>query len=257
MSVKKEVQYVFSKNKDAYVTSSTHSNSEDLSLAVKWLKPHADMIALDVATGGGHAAKYIAPFVKSVVATDITKEMLENTAAHLTRYDNVDYVIADAEQLPFLDNTFDIITCRIAAHHFPRPDQFVSEVKRVLKDNGKFLLIDNVSPDNNVYDAFINKLEKIRDYSHVRSWKIEERKQLLSENNLNILQEQQRRKTLPYKEWVTRTLDSEREQNDVEEYMKHAPDNVTQYFEIKIEQEKIRHFTIDEWMVLCTVNSQS
>jgi len=72
MSVKKDVKNVFSKNRKAYVFSSTHSNNRDLSLSTKWLNPSADMIVLDIATGGGHAAKHFAPYVKRVVATDIT-----------------------------------------------------------------------------------------------------------------------------------------------------------------------------------------
>jgi ubiquinone/menaquinone biosynthesis C-methylase UbiE len=174
MSVKKDVKNVFSKNRKVYVSSSTHSNSSDLTLLTEWLHSNSDMIVLDIATGGGHTAKRLSPYVKRVVATDITKKMLENAADHLIGYSNIDYIIADAEHLPFLNNTFDIVTCRIAAHHFPNPDQFICEVKRVLKEKGKFLLIDNIAPNNEIFDSFINRLEKIRDYSHVRSLKIDE-----------------------------------------------------------------------------------
>jgi ubiquinone/menaquinone biosynthesis C-methylase UbiE len=253
MSVKKDAKRMFSKNRKAYVSSSTHSNSRDLTLLTEWLNPKAGMIALDIATGGGHTAKQLSPYVTRVVATDITKEMLENTADHLSGYSNIDYVIADAEQLPFLNHTFDIVTCRIAAHHFPHPDQFIREVKRVLKEKGKFLLIDNVAPADEKYDAFINKLEKIRDYSHVRSLKISEWKELLSETKMEILHEQKRRKMLPYGEWVNRTSGSEEEQKIVEEFIMNASNDVKQYFNIEIENGKIQHFTIDEWFVLCTL----
>jgi ubiquinone/menaquinone biosynthesis C-methylase UbiE len=256
MSVKKDVKKIFTKNKKAYVSSSTHSNSRDLTLLTEWLNPNSHMIALDIATGGGHTAKQLSPYVKRVVATDITKDMLENTADHLTGYSNIDYIIADAEHLPFLDHTFDIVTCRIAAHHFPNQDQFIREVKRVLKEKGKFLLIDNISPDNEIYDSFINRLEKTRDYSHFRSLNINEWKKLLTENKLKVLQEQQRRKTLPYEEWVNRTLDNEENKIHVEQFMAGASNDIKHYYEIKIDDGKIQHFTIDEWMVLCTTGSQ-
>ncbi|GAB3793685.1 class I SAM-dependent methyltransferase [Virgibacillus kimchii] len=253
MSVKKDVKRVFSKNSEAYVSSSTHSDSKDLSLLTEWLNPAADMIALDIATGGGHAAKHFASYVKRVVATDMTKEMLENTSQHLTGYANIDYIIADAEQLPFLDNTFDIVVCRIAAHHFPHPRRFIQEVSRVLKEKGNFLLIDNVAPPNALYDSFINELEKIRDYSHVRSHNIEEWENLFYENNLEIKNQQKRRKILPYEEWINRTLRNEKKQRMVEKMMTDASEDVKQYFEITIENGKIQQFTIDEWMVLCTL----
>jgi len=254
MSVKKDVKNIFTKNRKAYVSSSTHRNSKDLTLLTEWLNPNSGMAALDIATGGGHTAKRLSPYVKRVVATDITKEMLQNTAEHLSGYPNIDYIIADAEHLPFLDGTFDIITCRIAAHHFPNPDQFIYEVKRVLKEKGKFLLIDNIAPNSKKYDSFINRLEKIRDYSHVRSLNIDEWKKLFSENNLEIIQAQKRRKTLPYEEWLNRTLDDEEAQKDVEQFMTSSYENIKNYYEIKIEEGKIQHFTIDEWTVLCTHN---
>ncbi|RDW17898.1 class I SAM-dependent methyltransferase [Oceanobacillus chungangensis] len=252
MNEKKSVQEVFSKNKEAYFTSSTHANGNDLSVLIHWLNPNKDLSALDIATGGGHAAKKLAPNVKKVFATDITKEMLENTAMHLQSYPNINYVIADAESLPFLDNSFDIITCRIAAHHFPNPDRFIQEVERVLKPNGSFLLIDNVGAEEPSADIFINSLEKMRDYSHGRSLKITEWEKLLSSNHLTVVKQEKRKKTLPYNEWVNRTLDKQSKIEEVKQYILAANTKIKDYFQIKIEHEEIKEFTIDEWMVLCT-----
>ncbi|WP_231514904.1 class I SAM-dependent methyltransferase [Oceanobacillus salinisoli] len=115
-------------------------------MLVDWLSPDLQMSVLDIATGGGHVAKTLSPFVQTVFATDLTKEMLAVTANYLHDYKNIHYVIADAEDLPFLDQSFDIVTCRIAAHHFQDKERFIQGVKRVLKDDGKFLFIDNVTP---------------------------------------------------------------------------------------------------------------
>ncbi|AXI09023.1 class I SAM-dependent methyltransferase [Oceanobacillus zhaokaii] len=251
MNENQYVKQVFSKNKEAYVTSSTHAYGSDLSTLINWLHPNKDMIALDIATGGGHAGKKLAPNVKEVFATDITKEMLENTSTHLQLYPNINYVIADAESLPFLDNAFDIVTCRIAAHHFPNPDRFIDEVERVLKPNGKFLLIDNVGPLEPSADTFINSLEKKRDYSHVRSLKITEWEELLSNNRLTILNQEKRKKTLPYNEWVYRTLEAKSEIEEVKNYILSAAGEIKDYFQIKVLDGEIIEFTIDEWMVLC------
>lgn len=60
---------------------------------------------------------------------------------------------------------FDTITCRIAAHHFTNPAQFIYEVNRTLEHNGLFILIDNVSPENNEFDIFYNFIEKARSES--------------------------------------------------------------------------------------------
>ena len=249
MKEKEAVQQVFSKRKENYVSSTTHSKGTDLSLLTEWLRPKSNMTVLDIATGGGHTAKQLSPFVERVFATDITKDMLENTAAHLTHYKNIDYIIADAENLPFLNKTFDIVTCRIAAHHFPDSEAFISEVQRVLKPNGEFLLIDNVASENEIYGIYINRLEKERDYSHVRSLKISEWKKLLNENNLLIMNEQERKKVLPFAEWVNRTLDQEEDKVKVSNLLLNASMEIKDYFKIQIDNDSIQSFTIDEWMV--------
>lgn len=251
MKEKDHVQEVFSKSKEKYVSSSTHSNGSDLPLLIKWLSPEPNMTVLDIATGGGHVAKRLSPYVERVIAADLTKDMLQNTASHLSLYKNIDYIIADAENLPFLDHTFDIITCRIAAHHFPNPEKFISEVQRVLKYDGEFLLIDNIASENPLFSNFINKLEKERDYSHVRSLKISEWKKLLNENNLIITDNQERKKTLPFEEWINRTLDYEEDKVKISKFILNASNEIKNYFNIQIENNIIQSFTIDEWMVLC------
>ena len=64
------------------------------------------------------------------------------------------------QRIYHLQTIFDTITCRIAAHHFTSPAQFIYEVNRTLENNGLFILIDNVSPENNEYDTFYNFIEK-------------------------------------------------------------------------------------------------
>lgn len=97
--------------------------------------------------------------------------MLENTVQYLKKFSNIYYIITDAEKLSFLNHQLGIVTCRTTAHHFPNPSPFLFEVKRVLKPGGKLLLIDNITAESDRLDAFVNKLERMRNYSHFRSWK--------------------------------------------------------------------------------------
>ncbi|MFD2044039.1 class I SAM-dependent methyltransferase [Ornithinibacillus salinisoli] len=251
MKEKDDVKQAFSKNSEAYVTSSTHSKGKDLLQLVDWIEPTADMIILDIATGGGHVAKCLSEHVNTVYATDITKEMLNTASTHLKGYQNIHYVIADAENLPFLDHTFDVVTCRIAAHHFPNPEKFIRETERVLKPGGKFLLIDNVSPEDNAYDTFLNKLEKMRDYSHIRSLKVSEWKQLLHENQLGISHHELKKKTLPFEEWINRMIDSQYEKKAVTNYILSATEQIHTYFKVVNDNKGLHSISIDEWMVLC------
>ena len=251
MSEKEKVKQQFSKSKHHYITSTTHSNPVDLEELIQLINPEKHMVALDVATGGGHMAKYLANKVKTVIASDMTEAMLENTANHLSDIKNINYTIADAENLPFEDNSFDIITCRYAAHHFPHPEQFIKESYRVLKQGGTCLIVDNVGHESQEYDTFINMLDKKRDPSHVRALPINEWKEYLQRIGFSIEREIARKKRLPYKEWVTRTLDDKREIEKVNQHILQAPEQIKHHYEVLIDESEIQSFSLDEWVVVC------
>jgi len=160
------------------------------------------------------------------------------------------YIIVDAEKFPFLDDQFDIVTCRIATHHFPHPEAFVHEAYLVLKPGGKFLFIDNIAPENDRFDTFVNHLEKIRDYTHDRSYKISEWKNHFNKRGFTWIRETSRKKTLPFKEWSERTLHDAKDISDVEQTLLDAPNDIQQYFQLKKDTSTILSFAIDEWMVL-------
>ena len=161
----------FGRAAGGYVRSATHRAPDELATVVRLAAPEPADLALDIATGGGHTALALAPHVARVTASDITGEMLDAARAHIggAGADNVDYVIADAEALPFGDESFDIVTCRIAAHHFPRPERFVAEAARVLRPGGRLVLQDQVVPDDPGAAAVVNGFEALRDPSHARS----------------------------------------------------------------------------------------
>ena len=250
MQQKKDVIKVFSKNKHKYVTSDTHARGSDLSLIEKWITSEQHATALDIATGGGHVARVLSRHCNNVFATDLTRDMLDHTANYFTDDENVHFMVADAENLPFIDQSFDIVTCRIAAHHFPHPEKFIKEVYRVLKPQGIFIFIDNIASEHPSYDIFINTVEKLRDYSHARALKISEWKQLFAANNLCISKEFMQKKPLHYKEWINRTLDCDEEIEFISHLLLNASSHIKRYYQIKIDNEKILSFAIDEWIVL-------
>lgn len=139
--MKDRVRRQFAATAAAYVNSEGHARGDDLAILVRLARPAASDRALDIATGGGHAALALAPLVSEVVATDLTVEMLEAARAFISEQGarNVRFEVADAEQLPFPDAAFDIVTSRIAPHHFPQPELFVQEAARVLRPGGRFV----------------------------------------------------------------------------------------------------------------------
>lgn len=249
---KENVKKIFGENAEKYVASESHAKGDDLPLLVEWLHPQKEWVALDIATGGGHVAKNIAPHVNCVFATDLTKPMLENTSTHLKEhFKNIWFMIADAESLPFLDNTFDMATCRIAPHHFPNPDQFIREVYRVLKPHGKFVLIDNVVPSDKKLGDFMNGFEKLRDESHVRCLSIHEWKSLFEGVGFMEIQSLNRKKKHDYPVWVQRTTVNKQQIQSVSQFILNADEKTREYFSVVIQDNQVQSLEIDEWMVLC------
>jgi ubiquinone/menaquinone biosynthesis C-methylase UbiE len=154
---KARVQDYFSRTAASYVTSVSHRTGGDLNRLIELGEWNPQQQAIDIATGGGHTARAVAPHVAQVMVTDLTPVMLETAQAFLQSegITNVQFQVADAENLPFPDNSFDRATCRIAPHHFPNVARFAREVARVLKPGGIFLLIDNIAPKDPALDTFV------------------------------------------------------------------------------------------------------
>lgn len=211
------VQKQFGEHAAAYATSHVHAKGASLARVVELTAPQAHWRALDVATGAGHTALAFAPHVAHVVASDITPEMLAE-AGKLARdrgVANVETAEADAERLPFADGAFDLVTSRIAPHHFPDVGRFVAEVARVLAPGGTFALIDNIAPDAestpgysdadlhaaaDVYNAF----EKLRDPSHMRCLGMAEWSALIGAAGLQVTHKERIPKDMEFAPWARR-----------------------------------------------------
>lgn len=164
-------QQRFGKFAQGYVNSERHAKGADLDRLIDIAQPQADWQMLDIATGGGHTALKFAPHVAHVTATDLTPKMLEAAEKHLTEKgaSNVSFQRADAESLPFEHAQFDLVTCRIAPHHFTDVAKFVNEAVRVLKSGGLFIVQDQLMPADDNAAQQVNAFEKLRDPSHNRA----------------------------------------------------------------------------------------
>ncbi len=100
---KAQVQDYFSRTAESYVTSFSHRAGADLQRLIEIGEWNAQQQALDIATGGGHTALAIAPLVANVTVTDLTPRILEKASEYILSQGvtNVQFEIADAEQLPF------------------------------------------------------------------------------------------------------------------------------------------------------------
>lgn len=187
-----------------YATSVTHAKGAELDRLIDIAQPQAHWHVLDIATGGGHTAIKFAPYVNHVEATDITPAMLEQVTNHIAskKLGNITTKIEDAENLSYADNSFDLVTCRIAPHHFPHVAKFVHEAARVLKSGGLFLLQDQLLPDDAAVAAIVEAYETLRDPSHHHAYTQTQWNTMFKAAGLNVEHTEEIIKQQQFTKWV-------------------------------------------------------
>ncbi|HEY1409259.1 MAG TPA: methyltransferase domain-containing protein, partial [Promineifilum sp.] len=186
MMVSQSVREQFGANAGSYVSSPTHAQGASLTWLVEHVNPEPDWRLLDVATAVGHTAFAFAGRVAHVVGLDLTPQMLSLAAGLASERGvaNVSFAVGDVDDMPFDDEAFDVVTCRIAPHHFPDVERFIGEAKRLLRRGGLLAVVDNIVPGSRLRGkkadrlraagAYVNAFEKLRDPSHVRCLSFDE-----------------------------------------------------------------------------------
>ena len=181
-TVEKTAQRIFGKRASFYTTSTVHADPSVLTRVVDLAAPQPQWTALDVATGTGHTALALAPHVASVIGIDLTPEMLSEAERLRAERDarNVAFRLGDVHHLPFEDASFDLVTCRRAAHHFSDIALALQEIRRVLRPGGRVVIDDRSVPEDNFLDRCVNQLDWYHDESHVREYRPSEWRRMLA-----------------------------------------------------------------------------
>ena len=159
-----------------YAVSRFHAEGLTRVMLLERLEPVMDETLLDLASGPGHTALAFAPYVRHVIACDLSPAMLHAASLGARRAAAADEpmaafdpVAADAHDLPFLDRALDLVTVRAAAHHFTDLDRVLAEIRRVLRRGGRLGIADPTVPDDDAALAeSIRALESLRDPTTVR-----------------------------------------------------------------------------------------
>lgn len=167
----------FNAHADKYASSEVHRFGPSLPVLLEYAAPAATDSALDVATGTGNTALAIAPQVASVTGVDLAEKMLAHAKARAEQegHTNAKFVQGSAEDLPFEDAAFTLVTSRHAPHHFRQLERFLAEVFRVLKPGGRLVIADQISPTPEL-QPWLDRYQTTRDPSHyaqrtVQAWR--------------------------------------------------------------------------------------
>lgn len=249
------VQKQFGDKAAAYASSAVHAQGASLSRVVELVQPQSHWLVLDVAAAAGHTAHIFAPHVAQVVATDLTWNMLPQARqlAEQKKLSNESFAAGDAELLPFATHSFDLVTCRIAPHHFPHIDQFVRECKRVLKPGGTVAIVDNIVPDTQskkkkeqvAYEAagqYINAFEKLRDPSHGRCLGVWEWEKMLKAAGFSHIYHETARKKMEFDDWAGRMVQDPADLTRLRVMLLQAPEVAKQFLTPLVTGAKIEFF---------------
>lgn len=169
-SLEAAVDAQFSAVAENYRTSAVHAQGDDLTQMLAFARLRGNEAVLDAGCGAGHASAAFAPYVRQIVAYDLSEAMLAQVRllASERRLANITTRQGTVDQLPFEDASFDLVISRYSAHHWAKPDAALREFWRVLKPGGRFILSDIAAPSEPLLDTWLQTLEVLRDPSHVR-----------------------------------------------------------------------------------------
>src|SRR5450830_1528521 len=217
----------------SYLTSAVHAQGADLQELAAYAAAYPQARVLDLGCGGD-ASFAVAPFAAQVVAYDLSAQMLEvvRAAAVERKLPNIEVQQGSADRLPFADAAFDVVCTRFSAHHWRNLPQALQEAARVLKQGGRFIVIDTAAPADVLADTYMQAVELLRDTSHVRNVSMSSWKKLIAQTGLQVEFSKSWKLTLEFASWVARMRTSASHISVIQSLWRAAPAEVRDYFNV-------------------------
>jgi SAM-dependent methyltransferase len=236
----------FGETAAAYLSSAVHAQGADLQAVKDIVAQIADARVLDLGCGGGHISFAAAPVAASVVACDLSAQMLEVVAkaAQQRGLANIVTQQAQAEVLPFADAAFDIVITRFSAHHWSDVPAGLREAQRVLRPQGRLIVIDIVAPETPLFDTSLQAIELLRDGSHVRDYRVSEWNAMLHEVGFSAGLVQSWKLKMVFDDWIARMRTPAERVTAIRSLIDLAPEEAREYFAVESDYS----FSIDAAM---------
>jgi ubiquinone/menaquinone biosynthesis C-methylase UbiE len=177
-----------------------------------------------------------------VVLADIAEPMLQRARESAARRGlTVETRQHAAEALPYADNSFDLVSTRVAPHHFSSPPDFIRETARVLKPSGFLLLIDGSVEDGyEEAEEWLHQVEKLRDPSHHRFLTPNTWERLCRENGLVVSRSEMTPFKQPDLQWYFETAATSPENREkVLDLIARAPQSARDLYKLGEEEGRV------------------
>jgi ubiquinone/menaquinone biosynthesis C-methylase UbiE len=160
--------------------------------------------ALDLASGPGYLTMLLATRCREALGIDATDRFVEQARAEAARRGiaNVSFRLGDVEQLDLPDESFDVVTCKFAFHHFPRPERVLGEMARVARPGGRIVIADMIASEDPAQRTYHDRVERLCDPSHASALPASEFERLFSERGLEVVARHARETTYTVAEWL-------------------------------------------------------
>ncbi len=240
----------WSKLGDNYATSIVHKSGPSLAKLIQLARPQSTDLCLDIGTGTGHTAAELAKYAHKVWGLDPSHGMRLAAEKIYADIDNLGFIDGTSEKTGFPDDCFDIVTARHTLHHHPSMPNTLAEIYRILKANGRFVLVDEITPKPELNDWY-HQLEITRDPTHKRSYYLSEWQDFLKDAGFEwIVGDSKTVYHLDIEKWINRMEPSREQANTVRQLFLSASEFAKETFNIQIKDNKAISFDMPMAIIL-------
>ncbi len=252
MGIKQSAIKQFGRQAEAYAKGNIFVDVVHLQEVVKRSGVKKNHRVLDIATGAGFLPLEFAKNADIVMGCDLTRNMLlkAREKEKTSGLENTGFLLSDVEALPFPDESFDIVSCRFAFHHFPNPEKALVEMKRVCRK--RIVIVDGVSSEDRDKSLFHNSIEKMRDTSHVRIYALSEIMAMMDNIGATVTDITHWDIPQDFEEWMARAGVEKRKKDEIEGLMRVSINGDTTGLRIKLEDGRLG-FTYDTVILIANV----
>ncbi len=251
----RQTQEQFGRQARRYAESALHRRGPTLETILRLAGVQAQERALDVGTGAGFTAFALAAAAGPLIAIDPTGEMLAEArrlAGERGLSGRIEWTKATAEALPLTPACLDVITCRFASHHFQDLRLALGEFARALRPGGRAIICDVVAPEPAAMVELMNRLEKVRDPTHVWNYTLSQwRRELLPGAGLRAREVVQGKNPQLFSEWVHRAGTPGAAVQELLQMFSSASKEARRAFDIRWQGAEI-YFSWDNAVILTT-----